>query len=258
MTSILRVRNGDVSLQASDGAAPPLLFLHYAGGNEASLARLAARFEGRARLSPSYPGRCGSTGDPLATVEELADFARDVLDAAGVERCVAIGHSLGGAVAIELAIRHPARVEALVLLATGARLRVRPDILADLDARAKAGGSSDGAAFAFRADADRALVLEAAAVASRTPSLAAACDWAAADSFDRMRDLGSVRAPTLVVSGDEDALTPPKYAAYLAAHVPRAELVTLAGAGHMLPIERADEVAGVIEAFLARAAPGAP
>ncbi len=242
----LTVRGRPVSALYEEGRGPALLFLHYAGGNEASLARLFARFEGRARLAPSFPGRCGSLGEPLRTIAELADFAGAVLDAAAIDRCVAIGHSLGGAVALELAIRHADRVAGLVLMATGARLRVRPDILAKMTS------AEASASFPFRPDADPAAIAEADAVARSTPSRAAACDWIAADGFDRLGHLGAIEAPTLVVAGDEDSFTPRKYADWLVRNIAGAELALLPNAGHMLPVERAGDVADAIARFLDR------
>src|SRR5687767_2707409 len=79
-----------VTALVADGKDPTLLFLHYAGGNEGSLARLFDGLAGRARFAPSYPGRCGSEGDPLGSVEELAEWACAFLDAAGVDRTVAL------------------------------------------------------------------------------------------------------------------------------------------------------------------------
>ena len=61
-----------------------------------------------------------------------------------------------------------------------------------------------------------------------------------------MQDLANIRVPALIVAGTEDALTPVKYAQYLAAQIPDNELHILEGAGHMLVIERAEQLAALI------------
>jgi pimeloyl-ACP methyl ester carboxylesterase len=112
------------------------------------------------------------------------------------------------------------------------------------------GDSVDTSSFTYRRDTAPALVAEATRDTKQTPPPAAACDWAAADGFDRLNDLGAVAARALVIAGAEDELTPPKYARYLATRLPRAELLLLERAGHMLPIERSDEVGRAIAGFL--------
>ncbi len=68
-----------------------------------------------------------------------------------------------------------------------------------------------------------------------------------------MRDLARVQVPALIVAGTHDALTPTKYAEYLAAHIPESELHIIEGAGHMLVMERASQIAKWIEEFVSRA-----
>jgi len=64
-----------------------------------------------------------------------------------------------------------------------------------------------------------------------------------------MQDLAQIHAPTLIVAGTNDALTPAKYAEFMAAHVPDNELHIIDGAGHMAVMERVAELAGWMESF---------
>jgi pimeloyl-ACP methyl ester carboxylesterase len=70
-----------------------------------------------------------------------------------------------------------------------------------------------------------------------------------------MGDLGGVRVPTLVIGGEDDDLTPPKYARYLVEHIENARLVLLEDAGHMLPFERHDTLAGLLHDYVKELAP---
>jgi pimeloyl-ACP methyl ester carboxylesterase len=75
-------------------------------------------------------------------------------------------------------------------------------------------------------------------------------DFLACDRFDAMATIGTVRAPTLVVVGGDDRLTPPKYARYLAGAIPGAQLVEVADAGHFPQLEQPDVVNAALRAFL--------
>ena len=145
------------------------------------------------------------------------------------------GHSLGGGIALEVALGQPDPLMGLVLVATGARLRVHPEILAQVRAAAAAetSGVSDGT----------------------TPATTTRDDWLAADGFDRLHDLAGCPVPTLVIGGADDALTPPRNGAWLEAHLPDARQVLVPGAGHFLPIEDPDTTAAAIVAFLGEVAP---
>ncbi len=94
--------------------------------------------------------------------------------------------------------------------------------------------------------ADPGLIADASKHRELTPIETGCNDWKTADSFDRMQDLANIQVPALIVAGTEDALTPAKYAQYLAAQIPDNELHILAGAGHMLVMECAAEIAALI------------
>jgi pimeloyl-ACP methyl ester carboxylesterase len=163
---------------------------------------------------------------------------------------VVAGHSLGGAVAIEHALAAPSeRLRGLVLLATGARLRVQPMILQLFEQAAKSGELPPLAPGLYEQGVDPDLVEEATQARELTPIETGGADWRAADSFDRMQDVKDIQVPALIIAGTEDALTPPKYAEYLAAHIAENELHVFEGAGHMLMMERAADVSEAIEAF---------
>jgi pimeloyl-ACP methyl ester carboxylesterase len=80
-------------------------------------------------------------------------------------------------------------------------------------------------------------------------------DFTACDAFDAMARLGSIRAPAFVVVGEEDRLTPPKYAAFLRERLPGDGLLLVRGAGHMVPTEAPADVATAAAAFLDRVSP---
>jgi pimeloyl-ACP methyl ester carboxylesterase len=183
--------------------------------------------------APSLPGR--PDGPPAPTV---AAMARALLPALPSGPLTLVGHSMGGAVAMELALGGLVQIERLVLISTGARLRVNPailtvvDAMAPLDVVALSGSANavDGAHALIRQDA------------ARVPAATAAADWHACDAFDVRERFPSLAMPVDVWVGEDDAVTPVKYAQWMASTAPTGRLVVVPGAGHLMPLERPEVV----------------
>jgi pimeloyl-ACP methyl ester carboxylesterase len=164
-----------------------------------------------------------------------------------------VGHSIGGGVAIEHALASRSeRLKGVVLLATGARLRVHPMILQLFEQVAKSGEMPPLPPWLYEQGTDASLVAQAARDRELTPVETGRLDWLAADSFDRIATVKDAKTPALIIAGTNDALTPPKYAHYLADNISDSELHVIEGAGHMLVMERVAEVSEAIEGFAAR------
>src|SRR5262249_53953343 len=143
-------------------------------------------------------------------------------------------HSLGGAIALCMALEYPSLVSRIVLVGAGARLRVLPAVL-ERSRIAPAESLRHLMLLGFAPG--RELQAEASfemleAVAARVVYR----DLAACDSFDMIGELGRIEQPVLILTGEEDRLTPPKYAQYLADHLEHATLRMLASTGHYATI----------------------
>lgn len=242
-----------VSFRHEPGRAPSLVCVHGSAGNRHVYDRLLDAMPGRARYAVDLPGRLGTDSPALETVAELEAFLSAFIDSEVDGDYVLVGHSLGGGVAIEHAlVSNTDRLKGLVLMATGARLRVHPVIL-QVTAQAEKSGVRPALPPGLHEDGvDPAIVEDAARALARTPLAAGASDWRAANAFDRMQDLDDIRVPALVLVGSTDALTPPKYAEHLAARIPESTLHVFEGAGHSLMIDRAPEVSAAIDEFCRR------
>jgi pimeloyl-ACP methyl ester carboxylesterase len=214
-------------------------------------------------------GGSGPSGDGYS-VEAMAADAAAVLDAAGVERAHVHGVSMGGMIALSLALDHPDRVGGLVLgCTTAAPLRAAGEggRVAEL-ARATLLMSSDPKAAldlllplllsdAFLAEnpAVRELGAMLTATGSRpedaTATMRAIADLGTGRAFDVSDRLHEIRAPTLIQHGTEDRLIPVEEGRRLAAAIPGAEYQELAGAGHAYGIERPVDAYGRLLGFLA-------
>jgi pimeloyl-ACP methyl ester carboxylesterase len=232
--------------------APPLVLLHGAGGSHRQWAPLSRALPGRRLLALDLPGHGGSPGPACETIDAIAERVLQLLDEASIRAAVLGGHSMGGGVALALALRAPERVAGLLLLGTGARLRVAQSVLgstADPASLAQAAPSIAGSCFGSSAAA--ALREEYVASLVAAPPGTVFRDFSACNTFDVMARLGEVRAPALVLCGAEDRMTPPKYSEHLHRSLSGSQLVLIPGAGHMVMLEAPAEVARAATGFLA-------
>ena len=185
----------------------------------------------------------GHGGTPRAEVGDVADLARLALAAVGAERFSWVGASLGGAVGMRIALDAPDRIERLALVCTSARFGP-PEVWHERAALVRVEGLEavvDAAlarwftpSFAdVRRYREMFLSTDAEAYARCCDALAR---WDARDAVAR------ITAPTLVVSGTDDVAAPPEHGELLAARIPGARHVVVAGGRHLLSVERAEEL----------------
>ena len=201
-----------------------------------------------------------------ATIADLADDLASTIRARGLDQPTLVGASLGAAVVLELALRHPALPARLACLAPAVLLDARFAAIlkswADTDEpederRIRAMlpwllGRTMLASAGKRAAAAAAL----RAMAAQTPpaTLAAHADALLAWLGTRTEELSRIAVPTLVLAGEEDLLTPLEQARTVASHIPGARLEIVLRAGHALMVEEPDAVNAALAAF----AGGAP
>ena len=237
----------DTPRGARDGA--PLVLIHGAGENHLVWPAALRRMPGAQVYAIDLPGHGKSGGSGRASIAEYAAFLAGLLGGLRIGRAVIAGHSMGGAIAQQFGLTYPARTAALILIATGARLRVAPQILeqtqSDLQAAADLISRLE-----WGPDAPEQMIrLGRQQLLTNRPEVIHG-DYLACNAFDVRDRLGDIRAPTLVIGGTADQMTPPHYAVYLAERIAGARLALVEAAGHMLMLEREDEAAGAVDHFL--------
>jgi pimeloyl-ACP methyl ester carboxylesterase len=226
-----------------------LLFLHGAGGTHRLWAHQVQNLKGVRTCALDLPEHGRSSGQGRTSIDAYRDVVLAFLDALGLEQAILVGHSMGGAIAQSFALAYPYRLQGLVLVGTGARLRVLPAILDGLR-RDVEGTFNQIISYTYAPGAPPDLVEQGLADFLAHPPEVLYGDFVACDRFDVMGRLDEITSPTLVICGGEDRLTPRKYAAYLRDHIPGAQLVLVEGAGHMVMVERPEEVTRAIQRFL--------
>ena len=161
-----------------------------------------------------------------------------------------MGHSLGGGIALQYALDYPSEVKGIVLVGSGARLRVHPMFLEGLEKAI----SDPGAADLPMEDTYQLIEPELAAVMKKRSEenglVSTLNDLKACDQFDIMERLDEIKAPILAVCGDQDVMTPPKYSNFLADKIPGTKVVIIPGGTHMAYAEKPEEANQAIEEFL--------
>ena len=225
------------------------MLVHGAGGSRLHWPAELRRLPGAAVYTLDLPGHGRSRGEGCDTVEGYAEAVDAFLHAVGIEQAVIVGHSMGGAVAQTMALDFADCVGGLTLVGTGARLRVAPAILEGI--RSDFAGSVELVTrFAWSSEAPPKLTeLGRQALLETGPDVLLG-DFIACDRFDVMERLGEIKVPTLVVTGSADQLTPVKYARFLAESISGARFTTIEGAGHMVMLERPEEVEKAVQEFL--------
>jgi pimeloyl-ACP methyl ester carboxylesterase len=202
-------------------------------------------------------GESGPQADAV-TIVGLADDAAGVLDALGWESAHVLGVSMGGMVAQELALRHPARVRRLVLGCTypgGAEARLPEPALVQQLAGAMLSGDRDQALRAgFAANLSASFAAEAAnwdafhamATTLPVPVPVIMAQMQAVIGHDTSARLSAIERPTLVVHGTDDQMLPVANGELVARLIPGARLELLEGIGHMFWWEQPERSAALV------------
>lgn len=225
-----------------------LLFIPGSGcGREAWVYQTEYFTDSEAIALPGHP-----KGEPCTSVDDYVEWLWGYIHQHQYQDVILVGHSLGGAIVQLYGLKYPDGVRALVLIGSGARLRVLPALLASLEAII-----TDETAWrryleeecsTIDPEVRQALVEEGMQIG---PAVTLN-DYRCCDKFDIMDKVHTIKLPTLAICGSEDNKTPVKYTRYLADKIEGATQVIVDGATHWGHLEKPKEVNQAIEEFLAR------
>lgn len=237
----------------NEGAKTSLVLLHGAGGSHLSFPPQIRRMSGYRLYALDLPGHGKSAGKGERSILGYANHVSDWMQALGLDSAVIVGHSMGSAIAQTLALEIPERVLGLGLIGAGAKLRVNPQLLAELAAPETYQIALDKIiAWSFDPGCPPRLRELAAKRMEETLPEVLLADFLACDAFDVTERISEIRCPTLVVCGENDKMTPPRNAHFLAERVPSAHLDIVPAAGHMVMLEKPQAVADALAWFFGK------
>ncbi len=214
-----------------------VLFIHGAGGGQYTWSYQKGFFE--KEFNPiiiELPGHGASGGEGEQDIGKYAEHVYRFIKGLHLSNVFLVGHSMGGAIVQTMALNYPEVIKGIVLVGTGARLRVLPMILKEIRENfEEAVRKINELAYSRKVAPD---LLEAGRVGMLQcrPDVVYG-DFFACDHFDVMNELGKIDRPCLILCGDEDELTPVKYSQFLRDRIKGSRLEILPGAGHMVMME---------------------
>jgi pimeloyl-ACP methyl ester carboxylesterase len=223
-----------------------LIFIHGSGGCKEVWHYQTSHFsEAGAVALPGHP-----YGVPCASVDSYVEWLRGYIRDSGHSHVLLAGHSLGGAITQLYALKYPEDLQGLVIISSGARLRVNAMYL-DMLEQAKSNPSIlenyFNQSFEFIDPELREVLQKRTLENGPTVFLN---DMLCCDKFDIMDRVHEIKLPTLVLCGSEDIMTPPKYSKYLTSKIDGAKEIIIEGGTHMIFAEQPMVVNKAIEDFI--------
>jgi pimeloyl-ACP methyl ester carboxylesterase len=241
-------------------AQPTVVFVHGAA-NDHSVWALQSRYfawHGHNVLAVDLPAHGRSAAEPLGSVDAIADWLIDLLDAAAVERAALVGHSLGSLAALAAAARHPDRVSRIALVGPAVPMAVS-------DALLDAAKADDHLAFELingwsfspgkQLGGNRVpgvwMIGNSLRLTERTRPGVLHTDLVACNEYaGGLEAAAAVRCPALLIVGARDLMAPPRNAEALIATLKDTRVVALPDCGHALMAEQPDAVLDALRGFL--------
>ena len=231
----------------------PAVILIHGAGLDRTIWQMQTRniaFQGRRVYAVDLPGHGCSEGPVIENVEEMANWVIRFMDAACVDRATIMGHSMGSLIALDLASRYPERAEGLILTGVAEAMPVHLDLLAaaradeplapelivfwGLGERAQTGGHPMPGLWVHGASEVLLKNAESGVLAN---------DLAACDNFGDVKERAAkIICPTFFVLGRDDKMSPVKSGQRLADVIDGAQVNILEKCGHMMMIERPNEM----------------
>ncbi len=239
--------------RGNDSYKPPIVLIHGAGGSHLHWPAPVRRLAEYPVYALDLPGHGKSEGRGQQTIEAYAKSIRQWMEAINLRQALFVGHSMGGAIALSLSLQNPNHVIGLGLIGTGARLKVAPELLETASREEFLPNTIETIVdWAFSPEADSRLVEQAAKRMAEIRPTVLHSDFVACNAFNVMDTLESIHSPTFILCGENDRLTPPRYSQYLADHIPDAKLAIIPEAGHMVQLEKPQQVAEALQKFTKR------
>jgi pimeloyl-ACP methyl ester carboxylesterase len=228
-----------------------VVLLHGAGGTHLSWPPQIRRLAGEKIYALDLPGHGKSEGSGRQSVDEYVEDVIAFMRELKLRAAVLVGHSMGSAVALTLALKHPKQVLGLGLLGSGPRLRVASNLLEAVEspnAFEAAVEMVNGNCFSSETRQSLLELSKRIMLEIRQPVLAG--DFLACNEFDVTNELEKINIPTLIICGVEDRMTPLKLSESLRDGIANSQLHVLEHAGHMVMLEQPNAVADLLKKFI--------
>ena len=242
-----------------DNKAEVIIMLHGSGQNHLTWVLQSRYFayRGYSVLAPDFPGHGLSAGDPLPTIEDMADWVIALIDSLGVKQATLVGHSQGALVAIEAAAANLHRFKRLAFIAGAMHIPVN-EALIDLSDKAltkaisamMSWGHGPKAHMHDNTQPGHSFIGYGSRLMAENENGALRADLMACKAYQNGTiAAATITQPTCCILAERDRMTPLKLGKALAATLPNSQEIVVPSAGHMLPAECPNEVNAALKLF---------
>ena len=231
------------------GNSKVLVFIHGSGGSSYTWKNQLNLDVDYDLIALDLPSHDKSDKFSDLSLELYVDVVHLLIKSLNYENVILCGHSLGGAIVQQYYFIYPKEVSGLILFNTGARLRVAPFILNSLKNNYQEYLDSLPAGAFYHATPKKKIEL----YMQETSKISAEVtynDFKICDGFDVLNKLSTIEVPCLIIVGEQDQFTPVKYSEYFRNNIKNSELHIINKAGHMVMLEKPNEVNQIIENFI--------
>lgn len=227
------------------------IVIHGAGGSHLSFPKELRHLKSANAIFPDLSGHGRSSGDGHQTIADYADDMLALLDILSIPEAVLMGHSMGGAIAQWLALEYPDRIHALVLMGSGAKLRVNPSLIEGIINDTETTIEQVNRWMWSKNVPDNFREKSIEMMKQLDPKTIQG-DYIACDTFDVTHRLSQITMPTLIIAGEHDKMTPPQLSMDITDRIPNSELVIIPDGSHMMMLEKPNETTQTIDNWLNR------
>ena len=226
------------------------VFIHGSGGTghfwQAQVEGLAERIN---TVALDLPGHGRSGKDGKNTIDDYARAVLEFIEAAGIPQPIPCGLSIGGAIVLQLLLDSAKQFQAGILIGAGAKLKVLPMIFEGIE-KDYNGLIEMLCKFAASEKTDPEVIQPFRGALQKCDPRVTLGDFQACNGFDVMDRLAEIGVPVMVISAQDDKLTPPKYADFLESAISNTARTHIPDAGHIVSLEKPGEVNQAIIEFL--------
>jgi len=228
---------------------PVTLVMHGAGGTHLDWPAEIRRMPELNAIIVDLPGHGKSTGAGRNSIGAYASDMLALLDSLKLQKVILAGHSMGGAIAQTIALQHPDRVLGLILIGTGAKLGVHPDLLSGMVNETTRTISALVSMY-YGTPVNENLQRRSQQRLGEFNPVTLYNDYVACNAFDLRQQINQIHVPTLIIGGSQDKMTPFKFSTYLNEQINGSHLERIEGGGHMMMLEQPELAAEAVRKWL--------
>lgn len=235
-----------------DQNKPSILFIHGAGLSKLIWEKQVSSLSKTANtISIDLPGHGLSKKKALQSIEDYAKCVISFINEIDLKNCFICGLSMGGAIVQWLMINNEDMFKGAILICTGAKLSVTPEIFTAIE-NDYTSFIQMTQQFAVSSKTDPAKIIPVIKDMELCPKETALSDFKVCNNFNVIDSVSKIKKPVLIITGKDDKLTPEKYGIFLEKKITSAQRVNINEAGHLIPVEKPEELNSSIIRFISQ------